>query len=93
MIPIPMLFSVDSLLWINYQVNVIIRQSICTEENRLLFTILPNIIPFFFVVFNAVIIACVCPTLDLLIVDLSDDFLSLAFGSKFYHKLDHFWPN
>ena len=23
----------------------------------------------------------------------SDDFLSLAFGGKFSHKLDHFWPN
>ena len=22
----------------------------------------------------------------------SDDFLSLAFGGKFSHKLDHFWP-
>ena len=23
----------------------------------------------------------------------SDNFLSLAFGGKFFHKLDHFWPN
>ena len=23
----------------------------------------------------------------------SDDCLSLAFGGKFSHKLDHFWPN
>ena len=23
----------------------------------------------------------------------SDDFLSLAFGGKFFYKLDHFWPN
>ena len=23
----------------------------------------------------------------------SDDFLSLAFGGKFSHKFDHFWPN